>query len=844
MISLLPDNIPKWHKATNSPVYGPTEYSCDTSSEHYVGYFTQSEYSKVSSLIQTSHPYQWLINEIKIPYSYIIHMRSEFELQYPDDDVRYNIPWFTCYNHFLPRDYRVGRPSPQDCIFSIYLNSNDNTYSIKLPISGDDADDLLEETALNFILDSDNSKYITIQLASIVDRKVNDGRTYLSVYSCTEDSTERDLLVTSANIESGNETMITVWETFGSFFVGTDASDDLVYYHPTEFYLEYANHPDISDIINFMKEENLATGCTDLSIYYDSINLSSYTITVTHSEGGTVDPNGDVTVYEGEDQAFIITPDSGYRISEIVKDGELLEIDTDDPPQSILFENVAESHTLEVTFEELPKCKLTLIQEGRGKVKIGSHSNYDELEGFVTINKDETKTLRFYPDPYYHFKSATLNDVPLSTTLNDSYSSVNISIDKDSLLKVIFEYDPQYQVTFYENQIKAVGLTEINNSSETPYLTPNGNLYTTHFVENEYINIDSKKYLKVFDHDVSADPTDPSLYFSNEGQAKHCFLPNKFSRLGDIGSDLFKNNGKYEFLLRYPRPLKLFANGNYENTEISLKKDTPLHITLSINILSESINDRRMIISNHSDTDTNSLAIELTDNKQVIGDITKSGRLRIYQGGEKGISTDTLSPGIWTFNIDYDSNNIRLKATNGTTQIEVSTNLNLTADSQNPFRIGAADYRNGTSPFSYIEAAITPTNVWKQSANPFDPTFDDSGNIDGYEDVAIQMIGKWGTDGTSSTAKGLGLYTGSQEDCLLDTMPSHDWWYGGLGQYKPYTDQGTTGFPSAEAEIEQHVQLYVRVNNTNYDAYTMIQKANNEYIIYSDNFIENQKKET
>lgn len=47
-----------------------------------------------------------------------------------------------------------------------------------------------------------------------------------------------------------------------------------------------------------------------------------YTITATAGEGGSITPNGDVSVKEGASQTFAITADNGYEIADVLVDGQ------------------------------------------------------------------------------------------------------------------------------------------------------------------------------------------------------------------------------------------------------------------------------------------------------------------------------------------------------------------------------------------------------------------------------------------------------------------------------------------------------------------------------------------
>lgn len=78
-------------------------------------------------------------------------------------------------------------------------------------------------------------------------------------------------------------------------------------------------------------------------------HILCYDITATAGEGGSIDPTGTVTIAEGEDQTFVITPDNGYRVDEVLVDGEDVGAVT-----SYTFTNVQEAHSIEATFERLP----------------------------------------------------------------------------------------------------------------------------------------------------------------------------------------------------------------------------------------------------------------------------------------------------------------------------------------------------------------------------------------------------------------------------------------------------------------------------------------------------------
>ena len=72
---------------------------------------------------------------------------------------------------------------------------------------------------------------------------------------------------------------------------------------------------------------------------------SYYTIKATAGPGGSISPSGSISVREGRDQTFTITPDKGYAVANVKIDGKRIGA-----VKSYTFENVRRTHTIEVIF--------------------------------------------------------------------------------------------------------------------------------------------------------------------------------------------------------------------------------------------------------------------------------------------------------------------------------------------------------------------------------------------------------------------------------------------------------------------------------------------------------------
>ena len=78
-----------------------------------------------------------------------------------------------------------------------------------------------------------------------------------------------------------------------------------------------------------------------LQVKVDEVRI----ITATADEHGKIAPTGDVAVPKGESKTFTITPDSGYRIKDVLVDGKSVGA-----VSTYTFENVVDNHTIHATF--------------------------------------------------------------------------------------------------------------------------------------------------------------------------------------------------------------------------------------------------------------------------------------------------------------------------------------------------------------------------------------------------------------------------------------------------------------------------------------------------------------
>ena len=97
-------------------------------------------------------------------------------------------------------------------------------------------------------------------------------------------------------------------------------------------------------------DDNYTTLTGEVELYHKSSSGggwcdSYYTIKATAGAGGSISPSGNVSVREGGDQTFTITPDKGYAVANVKIDGKSIGA-----VKSYTFENVRSPHTIEAIF--------------------------------------------------------------------------------------------------------------------------------------------------------------------------------------------------------------------------------------------------------------------------------------------------------------------------------------------------------------------------------------------------------------------------------------------------------------------------------------------------------------
>ena len=119
-------------------------------------------------------------------------------------------------------------------------------------------------------------------------------------------------------------------------------------------------------------------------------SYSYYTIKATAGAGGSISPSGNVSVREGRDRTFTITPDKGYAVANVKIDGKSIGA-----VKSYTFENVRRNHAIQVIFMKANGNPQTGVF-----VDVATGSYYEDavdwaVENGITKGTDDT---HFSPD--------------------------------------------------------------------------------------------------------------------------------------------------------------------------------------------------------------------------------------------------------------------------------------------------------------------------------------------------------------------------------------------------------------------------------------------------------------
>jgi hypothetical protein len=140
-----------------------------------------------------------------------------------------------------------------------------------------------------------------------------------------------------------------------------------------------------------------------------SFSLLTYTITAPAGSGGSINPEGTITVNHGGSQTFTITPDTGYEIADVLVDG----VSVGAVP-TYTFTNVTANHTIEASFSLIT---FTITASA------GPNGNIDPT-GNVAVNYGQGQTFTISPNTGYEIADVLVDGVSVGAVPIYTFTNV------------------------------------------------------------------------------------------------------------------------------------------------------------------------------------------------------------------------------------------------------------------------------------------------------------------------------------------------------------------------------------------------------------------------------------
>ena len=217
---------------------------------------------------------------------------------------------------------------------------------------------------------------------------------------------------------------------------GLTKDDDIQLVHFKGLNREYGinGQPLADDAINASTTETMKIEKTDAGIRFEAPKggfglyalawkTTAHTIEATAGEGGTITPNGTVTVGEGADKTFDITPADGYIIADVTVDGESMG-----PVSSYTFEKVNGDHAIVASFRKAQHTITATAGEG-GTI---------DPAGSVAVKDGGDQKFTITPNKGYKIADVKVDGKSVGKVASYTFAGVTA----DHVIEVTFEAEP------------------------------------------------------------------------------------------------------------------------------------------------------------------------------------------------------------------------------------------------------------------------------------------------------------------------------------------------------------------------------------------------------------------
>lgn len=253
-------------------------------------------------------------------------------------------------------------------------------------------------------------------------------------------------------------------------------------------------------------------------------------ILITCNEGGKIDPynDGKIEVEKGKDQTFKMTPDYGYKISEVIVDD-----DSKGPINEYTFKNVTTDASIKVSFSKIPVKNTYKIISSCGEG--GSISP----KGEVQVNKNENKEFIITAKDGYKIKDVQIDGVSFGNITTYTFENV----EENHNINATFEKEDGN----VNNDSSSSGSSR-NKSKSTKIEEENSNYEFLQYIINSIVS-----YFKNGDYEGFKNINDTWFYLNRNGIVKNQWIKYKdswyhLSENGVMNKGWLQDNNKWYFL--------------------------------------------------------------------------------------------------------------------------------------------------------------------------------------------------------------------------------------------------------------------------------------------------------
>ena len=174
-------------------------------------------------------------------------------------------------------------------------------------------------------------------------------------------------------------------------------------------------------------DDLLFAGTTSGIMKMNPEDINNYTITASSAEGGTIAPEGNIIAYENCSKVFTITAEDGYRISDVLVDGNSVGI-----VSNYAFTDVNENHTIYAEFAVAP-YKITATAGDGGSISPA---------GTLSVSSGSQHTYEIIHSKGYAVLDVLVDGVSVGAVSSYTFTSVN----SNHTITVSFKLLAVYQI--------------------------------------------------------------------------------------------------------------------------------------------------------------------------------------------------------------------------------------------------------------------------------------------------------------------------------------------------------------------------------------------------------------